>query len=211
LVLIALFSSLSVKAEQTTIIADAEEMIRDRKSQTLELKGNVNVIFQQQHLLCDEAIVYEETSTIVAKGHVVLQNARTTLRGERIEFNYDTNKGKIFGGVVTSGQVLIEADIIEKVGEESVRGRRCLLHRLHDLPAFLGLHLFQCGSRDGWLCQLIRDPGCIFFKSLFYPSPIWWFRSTQKGKPVFLSPPLSPTTKGFCHRAAFFLGHRSIS
>ena len=35
----------------TTIIADADEMIKDTPSQTLTLKGSVNVIFQQQHLL----------------------------------------------------------------------------------------------------------------------------------------------------------------
>ena len=35
----------------TTIIADADEMIKDTPSQTLTLKGSVNVIFQQQHLV----------------------------------------------------------------------------------------------------------------------------------------------------------------
>ncbi len=117
LILGLLFSSVAF-AQKTTIIADAQEMIKDKPSQTLSLKGDVNVIFHQQHLLCDEAIVYEETSTIIAKGNVLLQNARTTMRGEKIVFNYDTNKGKIYNGVVTSGQVLIEAKIIEKVGED---------------------------------------------------------------------------------------------
>jgi LPS-assembly protein len=105
-------------AEITTIIADADIMEKNTPKKTLNLKGNVNVLFQQQHLLCDEATVYENTSTIIAQGNVVLQSARTTLRGDRIEFNYDTNTGKIFNGVVTSGQVLIQSDVIEKVGED---------------------------------------------------------------------------------------------
>ena len=117
LLLSFLFFSCLALAEDTTIIADADEMIKDTPSQTLSLKGNVNVIFQQQHLLCDEAIVYEKTKTIVAKGNVVMQNARTTLRGEKVEFNYETNKGRLYNGVVTSGQVLIEAEVIEKIGE----------------------------------------------------------------------------------------------
>lgn len=116
-ILLSILFSLMAHAQETTIIADADEMIKDTPSKTLSLKGNVNVIFQQQHLLCDEAIVYEKTKTIVAKGNVVLQNARTTLRGEKVEFNYDTNKGKLYNGVVTSGQVLIEAELIEKIGE----------------------------------------------------------------------------------------------
>lgn len=40
------------------------------------------------------------------------------MRGKKIEFNYETNKGKVYQGVITSGQVLIESDFIEKIGEE---------------------------------------------------------------------------------------------
>lgn len=93
-------------------------MEKNTPKQTLTLKGNVNVVFQQQHLLCDEAVIYEDTGMIIAKGNVVLQNARTTLRGDRVEFNYESNRGKLFDGVVTSGQVLIQSDVIEKVGDD---------------------------------------------------------------------------------------------
>lgn len=106
------------RAAENTIIADADVMEKNSKLKTISLQGNVNVIFQQQHLLCDEAIVYELTSTIVAKGNVILQNAKTTLRGDRIEFNYQTNTGKLYNGVVESGQVLIQSDLIEKTGED---------------------------------------------------------------------------------------------
>lgn len=108
-------------AEKTTIIADAD--FSDFKNintpeKTLIYKGNVNILFNQQHLLCDEAIVYEKTNMIVATGNVILQSDRTTLRGEKIEFNYNTNKGKLYNGIVTSGQVLIQSDIIEKIGDD---------------------------------------------------------------------------------------------
>lgn len=113
-----LLQSHSAFAAKTTIIADADFMEKDTPKQTLTLRGNVNVVFQQQHLLCDEAVIHEDTGMLIAKGNVVLQNARTTLRGDRIEFNYNTNTGKLFDGVVTSGQVLIQSDVIEKIGED---------------------------------------------------------------------------------------------
>lgn len=112
------FFSNQALAEKTTIIADADIMEKNSRTQTLSLSGNVNVIFHQQHLLCDEAVVHEDKGLIIAKGNVSLQNGRTTLRGDQIEFNYNTNTGKLFNGVITSGQILIQADIIEKVGED---------------------------------------------------------------------------------------------
>lgn len=105
-------------AQQTTIIADADIMERDSVNKTLLLKGNVNVIFQQQHLLCDEAFIDEKEKTITARGNVVMENAKTTLRAEKVVLNYQTNSGRIYNGLITSGQVLIEAETIEKVGED---------------------------------------------------------------------------------------------
>jgi LPS-assembly protein len=118
IIFLLFFFSHMALAERTTIIADADLMEKNTPLKTLTLKGNVNVIFQQQHLLCDEAIVYEGTSTIVAQGNVILQSARTTLRGERLEYNYETNKGTLYKGLITSGQVLLEADEIIKIGED---------------------------------------------------------------------------------------------
>ena len=115
---ICLFS-VQAHAEGTTIIADADFMERNTPLKTLTLKGSVNVIVQQQHLLCDHAVVYEDSKTIVATGNVILQSAKTTLRGAKLEFNYETNKGTLYQGVITSGQVLIEADEIIRLDQDS--------------------------------------------------------------------------------------------
>ncbi len=113
-----MYGTLCFAQNTTTIIADADMMEKDSVSKTMLLKGSVNVIFQQQHLLCDEAFIDEKSSTITARGNVILENARTTVRGEKLVFNYQSNKGKIFNGVVTAGQVLIQAEVIDKIGED---------------------------------------------------------------------------------------------
>jgi len=104
------------------IITDAQIFEKDNRTKIITLKGEVNVVFKDQHLLCDEARIYEKTKTIVAKGNVILKTPQSTLTGESMEFNYETNRGKVFNGIITSGNVLIESEVIEKIGEEEYLG-----------------------------------------------------------------------------------------
>ena len=113
-----LIPGFKIQAKKTTIIADADIVEKNILKKTISLKGHVNVIFKQQHLLCDKAFINEKNNTIIATGHVVMQNAKTTLRGEHLELNYETNKGKLHKGIITSGRTLFQADLIEKVGED---------------------------------------------------------------------------------------------
>jgi len=100
------------------IVTNAEFMERDVPAKKITLKGNVNIAFRDNQLVCDEAIIYEGTSMIFATGNVILKTPKTTMRGERVEFNYAEGTGKLFNGVITSGQVLMESPLIEKIGKE---------------------------------------------------------------------------------------------
>ena len=179
-------------------------MIKDKKTQTLSLKGNVNVIFQQQHLLCDEAVVYEETSTIIAKGNVVMQNARTTLRGDKVEFNYDTNKGRIYNGVVTSGQVLIEADIIEKVGEDEYVADDAYYTACTTCPASWGFTSSNVEAKMGGYAYISR-PWLHLLQFPILPLPYLVVPLNSKRQTGFLVPkPFSNRDSGFSVEQPFF-------
>lgn len=91
---------------------------RDLKNRSLELKGNVQIIFKGQHLKCDHAIIYQETKTFVAEGNVLFVTPKMNLGGRKIEMNYETNQGTIYSGFVQSGQMVLEGDVIEKTGED---------------------------------------------------------------------------------------------
>ncbi len=202
--LFTLFVSSWAFAQKTTIIADAQEMIRDRKAQTLTLKGKVNVIFQQQHLLCDEAVVYENSSTIIAKGNVVMQNARTTLRGEKVEFNYDTNKGTLYKGVVTSGQVLIEAEVIEKIGEDRYKADDAYYTACTTCPPSWGFTSSNIEAEMGGYAYITR-PWLHLLQFPVLPLPYLVVPLNSKRQTGFLVPkPFSNSDSGFAVEQPFF-------
>lgn len=106
---------------QTTlggISIDADKMSRDTVKSTIELSGNVQVIFQGQHLSCDRASINLKTREVEAIGNVILQNQKVHAEGERLKLNYDTNLGTLYRGFIKAGQVLFEGEVIDKVGED---------------------------------------------------------------------------------------------
>ena len=105
-------------ASSSTLIFDAEFVEKDTETNITVLKKNANVVYESIHLLADEIIIYENQNLFIAKGSVVLENLKTTFRGEKAEFNYKTKKGKLYKGLLTSGKVLFESSFFEKVGEK---------------------------------------------------------------------------------------------
>lgn len=204
LLMIFLFSPLTSQASKTTIIADAKVFDKNNKTKTLKLKGDVNVIFHQQHLLCDEAVVYENSNTIVAKGNVILQTGQTTLRGERIEFNYDTNTGKLYNGVVTSGQVLIEAEVIEKVGENEYLADDAYYTACTTCPPSWGFTSANVRAEIGGYAYITR-PWLHLLQFPVLPLPYLVVPLNSKRQTGFLVPkPFSNPDGGFAIEQPFF-------
>ncbi|MCB0384091.1 MAG: LPS-assembly protein LptD, partial [Bdellovibrionales bacterium] len=100
------------------ISINANKMSRDTSNNTIELSGNVQVVFQGQHLSCDRATINLKTREVEAEGNVVLQNPKVYSEGTRLKLNYDTNLGVLYQGFVKAGQVIFEGEVIEKTGED---------------------------------------------------------------------------------------------
>ncbi len=99
------------------VLINADSMYRDLDKRIVRLSGNVQVVFQRQHLSCDRATLNLRTQTITAEGHVTLRNEQVHIEGDKIVFNYKKNTGYIYSGFVQSGQVIFQGDIIEKISE----------------------------------------------------------------------------------------------
>lgn len=117
-VLLLTNSSLAQSSVTDGIIINADSMYRDLEKRTFRAEGNVQVVFQGQHLSCDRAKVDLKKQQIEASGNVILKSEKAHIEGERIVFNYKQNTGIIFKGFVQSGQVVFEGDFVEKVGED---------------------------------------------------------------------------------------------
>lgn len=117
--LILLVLGISSHAQSVTdgVLINADSMDRDMVKGLVRLTGKVQLVFQGQHLACDRAEINQKTQTVTAEGHVILNNERVHVEGNRIVFNYKQNTGFVYDGFVQSGQVVFQGDLIEKVGE----------------------------------------------------------------------------------------------
>ena len=195
LVFFLLFSPITVFANTGKIIFDADFMEKNSRTKVVTLKGNVNVIFKEQHLLCDEAKIFETTKTIVASGNVILQTPKTTLRGKRIEFNYDTNLGKLENGIITSGQVLIESDFIEKVGEEEYVAQDAYYTACLTCPPSWGFTSKKIRADIGGYAYIYR-PWLYLLQFPVLPLPYLAVPLNTKRQTGFLVPEPEVTSKG---------------
>jgi LPS-assembly protein len=100
------------------LLIQAESGEHDLKKHSLELTGNVQIIFKNQHLTADKAIIYRDRKEFEAEGHVVFVTPKASLGGNKIVMNYETNVGTVYSGFIQSGQVIFEGAVIEKTGED---------------------------------------------------------------------------------------------
>jgi len=119
LLLLSLFPALAAAQSSVTdgVLINADVMDRDLEKRTVRLRGNVQVVFQGQHLSCDKAEIDLNKQQIVAEGNVILFNERVHVEADRVVFNYKQNTGFIYNGFVQSGQVVFEGDVIQKISE----------------------------------------------------------------------------------------------
>ena len=101
------------------VIVNAKNAFRDYDKGTLELSGDVQILYGAQFISCDHAIVSEKTHEVVAEGNLVISSPQAYLEGDRAILNYILNTGTIMNGVVKSGQILLEGKVIRKTGVNS--------------------------------------------------------------------------------------------
>ncbi|MFN7729105.1 MAG: LPS-assembly protein LptD [Bdellovibrio sp.] len=95
----------------------ADESDRDNEADTLDLRGNVQIIFKDQHLSCASARINFRAKTIDAMGDVIIVGPKATAGGERVYLDYESNTGVIYGGYVQAGNVYVEGRLITRMGE----------------------------------------------------------------------------------------------
>jgi LPS-assembly protein len=100
------------------ISVSAESFSQDSDNQTVDLEGNVQVIYEDQHLKCDRARINLRAKSVDAIGNVTLVTPRAIIGGERITLDYGTDTGLIFNGYVQSGSVLFQGELIRKLSNQ---------------------------------------------------------------------------------------------
>lgn len=100
------------------VLINADSMDRNMAKRMVKLEGNVQIVFQGQHLSCRKATIDLKNQKILAEGNVILSNEKVHVEGDRVEFYYKKNTGLIYNGFMQSGQVVFTGSLIEKVDQD---------------------------------------------------------------------------------------------
>jgi LPS-assembly protein len=100
------------------ILLNADSMFRDSENETMELEGNVQIVFQSQHIKADKAHVNFRNRQAQLTGHVEIASPKTTVGGTAATLDYENNTGVVYDGFVQSGQVAFSGAILQKVSED---------------------------------------------------------------------------------------------
>lgn len=92
-------------------------MLRDTSNSTIHLKGNVQLIINQQYLSCDEAYINTKEKTLQAIGGVIFTTPEVYGEADKMFLNYENNTGVIYDGFLQSGQVSFESRLIYKTAD----------------------------------------------------------------------------------------------
>lgn len=107
-----------------SVFVTAASMFGDSEAQTVELVGDVHMTFDGQTLRCDRAKMNKNTGMILAEGGLIIASPSAYVEGTRAELSYETNTGIIYNGFVKTGQVLLEGEVIRKVGPVDYQAER---------------------------------------------------------------------------------------
>lgn len=116
-----LFSSITWAAGQGAriqgVTVQADSMIRDNDNETIELDGNVQVVYKTEHMSCNHALINLRSKTLDARGNVLIVSEQANVGGDRILLDYGNETGMIFNGYVQSGRVSFEGNLINKLSD----------------------------------------------------------------------------------------------
>jgi LPS-assembly protein len=103
-------------ARPSGLVVNADEMSTDFKAKVTTLKGNIQVVFQGQHLSADRATIDYRNKRIEARGRVRLQSSTVYSEASRLIINYEADTAWLENGFIQSGQVVFEGKEIQKTG-----------------------------------------------------------------------------------------------
>lgn len=96
----------------------ADDLFRDTEKETVELAGNVQIVYKDQHILAERATIDLRARKAHLDGKVRIVTPRSLIGGARVTLDYENNTGLIYDGYVQSGQVIFEGAVLQKTGED---------------------------------------------------------------------------------------------
>jgi LPS-assembly protein len=96
---------------------------RSEAGQTATLVGNVRIRRGMEILTADKAFVDIKNNIVNAEGNVVFITPKDYYRAERMQYNFSTQKGIVYNGIIQTGQTTIEGAEITKIGDANYEAK----------------------------------------------------------------------------------------
>lgn len=97
-----------------TIIA--ENLFRDFERDLVQISGNVQIIYQDQHFRSDFAEINLKKKHVHFRGNVNIQTLEYNIGGDEISLDYYSNQALIVNGFVQSNNITFQGKLIEQRG-----------------------------------------------------------------------------------------------
>lgn len=101
------------------LIVNADQMSTDFKTKTTQLRGNIQIVFQGQHLSAERATIDYKNKRIEARGKVRLQSTNVYAEAAHLIVNYESDTAWFQDAFIQSGQVVFEGKEIQKTGRDT--------------------------------------------------------------------------------------------
>lgn len=161
-----LFAQSSAKVQD--VLLNADSSFRDTENETMELEGNVQIVFQNQHIKADKAKVNFRTRQAELMGHVEIASQKTTVGGSSAILDYENNTGIIYDGYVRSGPVVFSGVVLQKASEDEYYVSNADYTTCTNCPATWGFSGSNIRAELG---------GYAYIKNSFlkiYSVPVFW-------------------------------------
>jgi LPS-assembly protein len=100
------------------LLIEADSLTRDEDKGLVELDGHVQIVRETQHISADRARIYLQSKHIELYGRVRMISPQSTVGGDMVSLDYETNTGMIYNGFVQSGSVIFEGKTLQKIGDD---------------------------------------------------------------------------------------------
>ena len=144
-----LFTNLIFAEEnkESPIIINGDNVEYSADSREVSATGNIEVMYKGSKLTCNKLKVNMQTREGLAEGNAKLQDAKGTVTGEKIVYNFANKTGVIFNADFRANPYFGKAKIVEKVSDSEFIAKRgyfttCNLDRPHYRFAVKKLNMF---------------------------------------------------------------------
>ncbi len=164
----------------------ADSLFYDAGKKIFYLFRNVKIYYENITLYSDTVLFYQEKNLMYAYGNAKLKSGKDSLKGEKIVYNLQSQKGKVVKGKTKIERGILWAEEIFKVDKDNLKAFKghyttCDLDPPHYL--FLSNKVKTIPKKD-----IIAQPVIMFIKD--FPVlilPFWIFPATRERKSGFLT------------------------